>query len=335
VATRRNRHYKNNVIFGKKNWRCPKDIVKLYLSQGDAALRKLRTFNQRCRYYITVVRHRGPKGPFFWSVLKWMAVIHLRNLSLHIYRASLLYISGEAMTTVVTTDDNHPSAINDSRTPPTKSLEQLNIIESAVLSDENLSTLEAVISKLRDNIWFTRKAWINAEKRLLNNDLHAQFLLVAYSIYSIALSVIVLKVPMIEADVSSVFSISLSVGILGASLFLATRSFKDRASAFKASYISLQELALRLDQIDWAITLKEKKSLYLAATKEYTDILKSTENHSEFDDLYARFTAKNLTTRTLTNLECAWVLLNVGLRLLVLALMYFAPIVCFLLQASN
>ena len=47
--------------------------------------------------------------------------------------------------------------------------------------------------KLLDKVWFTRKAWINAEERLLQNEHHTQLLMVVYAAYTTCASVVMLK----------------------------------------------------------------------------------------------------------------------------------------------
>ncbi|MBI1889282.1 MAG: hypothetical protein HYS18_01405 [Burkholderiales bacterium] len=58
--------------------------------------------------------------------------------------------------------------------------------------------LKTAINALEDKLWFTRKARIYAEKRLLDFEFHAQLLLIVYSIYIVALSVVLLKFKLIN-----------------------------------------------------------------------------------------------------------------------------------------
>ena len=68
---------------------------------------------------------------------------------------------------------------------------------------------------MRDNIWFTYKARINAHHRLEWLEKHSQFILVWYAIFSAVLSVISIRFPKVLGGNTDIIASILSVALLG------------------------------------------------------------------------------------------------------------------------
>lgn len=179
---------------------------------------------------------------------------------------------------------------------------------------------------LRNRIWFTRIARIYSEKRLLRNQFHSQLLLMAYSVYSIALSVTLLKYKPISDDAGAVFGIVLSVALFGLSFLLNARNFSDRAQRFKENYTRLQELIGRLDLAACHTNQVTLEATIQQIQAEYGTAIMSSENHTTIDDRCARYLAgSGLTTRKLTSWEYATVFgYSIG-RYVALGLLYTLP----------
>lgn len=162
----------------------------------------------------------------------------------------------------------------------------------------NTKTPESVLS---ERIWFTRKAWINAEERLLRNEFHTQLLLVVYSAYTTSLAVVLLAyepTPINKKLVDTALAV-LSVIILALSLYLNSKSFKDRAARFKNGYHDLQEIENELLTVALLDSASEKKIACDNCSKRYSKALRDVENHNELDDIRARVIAgAGLTSRT-------------------------------------
>lgn len=129
--------------------------------------------------------------------------------------------------------------------------------------------------KLENNIWITRKCRINASERLLKSAKFVEFLNVYYSIFVITLSLLSL----IEKNdhfsfASTVLSIALTISIVYAN----ATGLRDRSLALKNNYIDLQKL---LDQLSYIEDTETEK--ILAISREYAELLKSTENHLNID----------------------------------------------------
>lgn len=189
-----------------------------------------------------------------------------------------------------------------------------------------MPSLADVANKLRDRIWFTRIARIYSEKRLLRNEFHSQLLLMAYSVYNIALAVTLLKYKPISDDAGAVLGIILSVALFGLSFHLTARSFSARAQRFKENYTALQELSGRLDL---AVCQSDQVALEDAIKQvqdEYGKAIVGCENHTTLDDRCARYlTGSDLTTRKLTCRDYVTVVgYSIG-RYLVLSLLYVLP----------
>jgi hypothetical protein len=197
-----------------------------------------------------------------------------------------------------------------------------------------MASIEDEINAYRNRMWFTRKAWIIAEARLLANEMHAQSLMVFYSIYSACVSILLLKysaLPQVvtkvfREDIANIFSATFSIILLCLSLHLGTKSFKERAKKFKGGYIEMQSIN---DELGLAlISGTNLPDCFTAARKRYEKILDETENHSEFDDLYSRFSAgTGLNSRLLTKLDLTRLVLYYTKRKIFISFFYAMPII--------
>lgn len=188
-----------------------------------------------------------------------------------------------------------------------------------------------VLSSIENRLWFTRKAWISAEKRLLDNHYHTQLLLVVYAAYTTSFSVVLLAYELTPNDKKLVDTamVVLAVILFGLSLYLNSKSFQDRAVRFKHGYLTLHELENHLK------ILSEKTDASAEDTRQIADryiaALRDVENHDEIDDISSRVGAgSGLSSRQVSFVEQirfrwwrAW-------RLLALTTMYLAPACAFL-----
>lgn len=126
---------------------------------------------------------------------------------------------------------------------------------------------------IADNIWWTRKARIQTEKRLLSNARHAQLLLLWYSFVSVGASVYYLKFNS-QSEYASVAWVVFSVLVLCVSGFISGLSYKERAAIVKDSYESLNSLYRKARQENFSTD---------EINKEYEQILSLCENHLDID----------------------------------------------------
>lgn len=177
-----------------------------------------------------------------------------------------------------------------------------------------------------DNIWWTRKSRIQAEKRLLSNAFQAQLLLIWYSFLSAAVSIYYLK-STTSSNLESVSWVAFSVLILSISGFINGLSYKERASQIKECYEALQELYS---------AAKSATADINALSARYQDTLKICENHEDIDfyitlcDTYLchpcpRDSAKGL-SKLPTNFIWFKVILYYIKRYIALAFLYALPI---------
>lgn len=178
------------------------------------------------------------------------------------------------------------------------------------------------MSKISDNIWFTRKARIQASERLLSNDNHSQILLVYYSIINTCLSVILIKKVAFLGDNSDLILVIMSLNILVTSLFVANKNFKGRALSLKAHYIELQRLYF--EAVDAEETNKDLKEI----REDYTRLLDIVENHAPIDDIVFRvLNESNLDTRKPNRNEKVAAHTYRAIRFLLLSALYISPII--------
>lgn len=126
---------------------------------------------------------------------------------------------------------------------------------------------------IADNIWWTRKARIQTEKRLLSNARHAQLLLLWYSFFSVGASVYYLQFNS-QSEYSNVSWVIFSVLVLCVSGFINGLSYKERAAIVKDSYESLNSLYRKA---------KQENADAKLISNEYEQILSLCENHADID----------------------------------------------------
>ncbi|WP_179403449.1 SLATT domain-containing protein [Burkholderia guangdongensis] len=187
---------------------------------------------------------------------------------------------------------------------------------------------------LYNRIWFTRKARIQSEKRLLQNDFHAQLMLQLFSAYSIGLSIYLLKfhAARLSDDAANVTLIVVSVLLFGIAPYISARNFKGRAEEFKTVYVKLQTLLDDLNRIDWTSSIESAHLEYEMVEKEYARTLASSENHLEIDDAVSRFGVTGI-SRPLSKRECIAVILFFSRRWFVWIGGYIVPPVFFVVYS--
>jgi len=125
---------------------------------------------------------------------------------------------------------------------------------------------------IADRIWWTRKARIQTEKRLLSNAFQAQLILLWYSFFAVFVSVYYLKFNT-TSEYSGVAWVIFSVMVLIISSFTSGLSFKERASLIKECYETLGGINQK------ALRSSDDEVL----EKEYGQVLNVCENHTERD----------------------------------------------------
>lgn len=189
-----------------------------------------------------------------------------------------------------------------------------------------------------NNVWWTRKARIQTEKRLLSNAFQSQLILLWYTFFGVAVSIYYLKISS-DNDVAGVSWVIYSVLCLSISGFIAGLSFKERAGLVKESYETLQVLYLKAKSIKESdeqsancINPDDKSQL----ANEYSNVMGLCENHTDFD-YYKALCIEYLTAQDKTDLDRTpttyhWVSLGFWMvrRYTMLLAFYFLPIVIFL-----
>lgn len=127
------------------------------------------------------------------------------------------------------------------------------------------------MSEFSDRVWWTKKARIKAEKRLLKLDFISQSLLLWYSLFLASYSIVTLVIKA-NNDAESAIMVALSVMVLVVTLFVNNMKFKERAMLIKQCYEQLGDIYSNACQ-------KVNENL----DKEYQSILSISENHKEID----------------------------------------------------
>ncbi|WP_434526408.1 SLATT domain-containing protein [Photorhabdus asymbiotica] len=171
---------------------------------------------------------------------------------------------------------------------------------------------------MRDNVWFTYKARIQAHHRLEWMEKHSQFLLVWYALLGAILSVFAIRSPNILGQNTDIWGAILSIALLGVSLVVSNLDFRGRTIAMRKNYLSLQRLVL---------DVSSEQQITAAQRQEYYDLLSEVENHKEIDDkLFRVANHQTLTTRIPTRSEFWQVLFWKLRRLMIIFSLYTAPL---------
>ncbi len=175
---------------------------------------------------------------------------------------------------------------------------------------------------ISDRIWVTRKARINTEKRLLRNSLVSEILLTYYSLSVVIFSVWNLTRP---NGLINLLLVSASVVVLVLSIFLSSQKFRERALAMRNCYVRLEELHQKASQAE-----EERNKAELQEIEQlYRELLIGSENHSETDYLYLRYTLRNNKNTTLpdfTKIDFLKYWLRSVTRLIFTVLIFLLPI---------
>ncbi|MEB8015679.1 SLATT domain-containing protein [Raoultella ornithinolytica] len=144
-----------------------------------------------------------------------------------------------------------------------------------------------------DKVWWTRKAKMKAERRLLNLDFYSQLLLLWYSSFLVCYSIYSLVKPPAN-DNEAVIMVALSVLILVLTLFINNMNYKGRAMLIKQCY----------EKLSVVYTASLSSATNTTLDENYQSILALSENHLERDfikamvDEYTNTKDKTLLTKT-------------------------------------
>ncbi|WP_158151325.1 SLATT domain-containing protein [Pantoea ananatis] len=147
---------------------------------------------------------------------------------------------------------------------------------------------------MRDNIWFTYKARINAHHRLEWLEKHSQFILVWYAILSAILSIVAIRFPTVLGNNTDILAAILSVALLGISLVVSNLDFRGRAIVMRRNYLAMQRIYF---------ASADDKNLTSEQRNQYHELLDEVENHLDIDDKAARVSQADLETRIPTAKE--------------------------------
>lgn len=180
---------------------------------------------------------------------------------------------------------------------------------------------------MKDKIWFTYKARIQAYNRLDFCDVHSQFVLVWYAILGVVLAILSIKYPDILGENTNIYAAILSVALLVISLVISNRDFRGRALKMRENYLSLQALYHQIicDSL-------ERKLI----SEKYNQLLNDIENHKEIDDkIFRVFERNSLDTRIPDKYDILHVYFIIFTKKIILFLLYFLPLVMTFILSSR
>ncbi|TCZ75064.1 SLATT domain-containing protein [Paenibacillus albiflavus] len=141
---------------------------------------------------------------------------------------------------------------------------------------------------LKERVWKTKKSRMEAEARLIQNNLIADILVNYYTFAVIVYSILALVLDSGNSYSKNITisTLVLSIGLFGITLFLSSVGFKQKATQFKDSYHKLDLLEIDINHLLRSAQFKSKKQiideLYVLEQK-YIYILSLTDNHHTID----------------------------------------------------
>ena len=145
---------------------------------------------------------------------------------------------------------------------------------------------------LSDKIWITRKARIFSEKRLKNQAIISNIIMIFYSFILVAFSIWNL---VYGNETVSMFLVFSAIAVLIATIFLTSQRYTERSILIRTCYIRLDELYSKVKRAE---EHNEKDSLEQYES-EYAALLLNVENHTNYDYLCLRFSLRNQKNTTL------------------------------------
>jgi hypothetical protein len=176
---------------------------------------------------------------------------------------------------------------------------------------------------MKDQVWWTRKARINAENRLLANQRWMELLLIWYSLVAVFTSIWLLAFSDEDQQYITFIFTCFSIFILAFSLYGANSRFSQRASQMKENYIALQQLYF---------LVKDANVIQREHREEYSQLLNMAENHTEIDDVRAvlhewhKTTDKELMSRKPRAHQYVYLIYHYIIRTLFLLLLFSLPL---------
>lgn len=145
-----------------------------------------------------------------------------------------------------------------------------------------LTLIEKEFRHLKNRIKSTRKARIEASKRLRNKNDFYEKVLNFYSLIVLVLSIWFLNKEGAEGITATKILLVLSLSLTFVTLFINSRNYKERAGNFETNYQQLDVLVNRIDR--FLTTNEELNTLKLKEfQREYEKLIIGKENHTNID----------------------------------------------------
>lgn len=148
--------------------------------------------------------------------------------------------------------------------------------------NQEVTLIQKEFRHLKNRIKSTRKARIEASKRLRNKNNFYEKTLNFYSLIVLVLSIWFLNQKGTEGITATKILLVLSLSLTYVTLFINSRNYKERAGNFETNYQQLDVLVNRIDR--FLTTNEELTSIKLKEfQREYEKLIIGKENHTNID----------------------------------------------------
>ncbi|WP_342510922.1 SLATT domain-containing protein [Sporosarcina sp. FSL K6-1522] len=144
-------------------------------------------------------------------------------------------------------------------------------------------------------VYVTKKVRMNSEARLNKNNIHSIILVNVYTFTVLCFSIFSITN---ETDLKfELLGLIVSMGLFGVSLFVSLFGYREKAIAFKNSYLKINEIEGNLHTLllNMELTDEELIKAYSVCQKEYNEVLDKTDNHIDKDFIAYKIGSNNAT----------------------------------------
>jgi hypothetical protein len=184
------------------------------------------------------------------------------------------------------------------------------------------------MNNLSNRIWITKRCRTITEKRLKSKSCISEILIIYYSFLLVVVSIYGLAFPNDHTSMLNMLLALGSIAVLIISVVISGRKYAERALEMRICYTDLDliyEKCLKAEN-------NNEDNQLLEIHESYSRILRSIENHSDYDYLSLRYAHRNDIKFTQSKLSCSEILFyyySKGWRRGVIALLFMFPYFCY------
>ncbi|WP_315078579.1 SLATT domain-containing protein [uncultured Clostridium sp.] len=171
--------------------------------------------------------------------------------------------------------------------------------------------LKAIENFKYNKVWFTKKARMEAESRMNNNDKLSSVVINYYNLLVLSVSIYTLAW---ESKIGVVLTTIVSVGLFGISNYINSLNYKENAFKYRESYLRLSKIETKLHSLSLSENLGNKEAEeFKKIREEYDNILELSYNHSNIDYIVVAMQSDKCSKNYIQNYYWYKIKYNIGI----------------------